>query len=125
MSYKIGLVGPNNRITLRDKTRQDNLRFGGGVDVNLDVVDGSTAKIGVGAWEAVLDEDVRWQRFVEEIGVEVAIALVFEGVREAQSFVQLRLQQLLRAHARLNHQKLRKDRTCGLSFARVQPRARE
>ena len=86
----------------------------------LDVIDGSVAEIGVGSWDAVLDEHVRWQRLVEEIGEEIAIALVLEGVGEAQSFVQLRLQQLIRPHAWLNHQKLRRPHTCTLSSVRVQ-----
>lgn len=47
---------------------------------------------------------MRRQGLVEEVGLEEPIALVFEGVREAESFVQLRPQQGVGPEPRLDHE---------------------
>lgn len=58
----------------------------------------------MGPDERVLHEGVGRQGLVEEVGVEEPIALVLEGVREAEGLVQLRPQEGVGPDPRLDHE---------------------
>lgn len=58
----------------------------------------------MGSDERILNHGVRRQGLVQEVGLEEPIALVLEGIREAERFVQLRPQEGVRPEPRLDHE---------------------
>lgn len=62
--------------------------------------------MGFGSW--VLNEKMWGQSLVEEIGEKVTISLFFERVGEAESFVELGLQEGIGSEARLDHEEPRR-----------------